>query len=130
MAQLLEACYESAQMESRLREQDTPLNELERAIAQQQPDQFRSFIQSLVSPEVAVIAEHKRKSPGGKIYPEREIGEVVRQYQTGGALALSVLTEGEHFGGKLGDLHEARQATRLPVMRKDFIGTPLSIIRS
>jgi len=45
----------------------------------------------------------------------------VRAYERGGAAALSILTEQDHFGGSLDDLAEARRTTDLPILRKDFI---------
>jgi indole-3-glycerol phosphate synthase len=52
---------------------------------------------------------------------------VVRAYERGGAAALSVLTEEAHFGGSLADLHEARAASELPVLRKDFTIDPYQL---
>jgi indole-3-glycerol phosphate synthase len=69
-----------------------------------------------------VIAEYKRRSPSrGIIREDLEVVHVAHSYQQGGAAALSILTEPEWFGGSLEDLRQARQATRLPVLRKDFI---------
>jgi indole-3-glycerol phosphate synthase len=69
-----------------------------------------------------VIAEFKRRSPSrGVIREDLQVVHVAHAYQQGGAAALSVLTEPEWFGGSLEDLREARAATRLPVLRKDFI---------
>jgi indole-3-glycerol phosphate synthase len=71
---------------------------------------------------VSVIAEHKRRSPSaGTIREGATVAEVVGAYERGGAVALSILTEGRHFGGSLDDLREARAASSLPILRKDFI---------
>jgi indole-3-glycerol phosphate synthase len=53
--------------------------------------------------------------------------DVSRAYQAGGAVALSVLTEDAHFGGRLEDLSRARAATALPVLRKDFVIDPYQV---
>jgi indole-3-glycerol phosphate synthase len=74
------------------------------------------------SPEIAVIAEFKRRSPSaGQLHAQPELHEIVSAYQRGGAAALSILTEGPHFAGSLEDLREARTACALPILRKDFI---------
>ena len=72
-----------------------------------------------------IIAEIKRRSPSrGEIRPGLVPGELARTYEEGGAAAVSVLTETEHFGGSLDDLREVRGATSLPILRKDFLVHP------
>ena len=56
--------------------------------------------------------------------------EVVGAYERGGAAALSILTEERHFGGSLDDLREARAASALPILRKDFIVDPYQVYES
>src|SRR6185436_9758929 len=64
----------------------------------------------------------KRRSPSAGVIREgATVSDIVGAYERGGAAALSILTEGAHFGGDLDDLREAIAATDLPVLRKDFI---------
>lgn len=73
--------------------------------------------------EVKIIAEVKRASPSkGMLAAEDEdISGIIRAYESAGAAALSVLTEQAHFRGSLNDLLRAKELTKLPVLRKDFI---------
>ena len=74
------------------------------------------------SKSVNVIAEIKRASPSkGEIRQGVVPEEMARAYFRGGAVAVSVLTEEEYFGGSLDDLRAVRKAVNLPVLRKDFI---------
>jgi len=71
---------------------------------------------------VAVIAEVKRASPsaGAIALGADPVGHAAA-YATGGAAAVSVLTEERHFRGSLDDLRAVRAAIDLPLLRKDFI---------
>ena len=101
------------------RELERALAELERE-AGSQPE-GRPFAEALARPGTSLIAEHKRRSPSaGTIREGLSCADVVNAYERGGAAALSVLTEEAHFGGSLADLREARAASELPVLRKDF----------
>ena len=71
---------------------------------------------------VNVIAEFKRASPSkGEIRAGASAAATARAYERGGAAAVSVLTEEDFFRGSLRDLAEVKAATRLPVLRKDFV---------
>lgn len=74
------------------------------------------------APGSSVIAEVKRKSPSkGALAEIPDPAALAAAYQSGGAAAISVLTEERRFGGSLGDLRAVRAAVDVPVLRKDFI---------
>ena len=76
----------------------------------------------------AVIAEVKKASPSrGLIRADFSAARIARQYEGGGAAAISVLTEEKRFLGSLDDLESAREAVALPLLRKDFILDPYQI---
>jgi indole-3-glycerol phosphate synthase/phosphoribosylanthranilate isomerase len=92
----------------------------------------RPFGAALSRPgQVNVIGEFKRRSPSRGILRE-DLGpaQVAQAYEVAGAAALSVLTEEQYFGGSVEDLKEARQATLLPTLRKDFIVDPYQVWES
>jgi indole-3-glycerol phosphate synthase/phosphoribosylanthranilate isomerase len=89
----------------------------------------RDFIQALSGARrPPVIAELKRASPSqGVMRADFDVAALARAYEAAGAAALSVLTEEDHFQGRLEYLAQARAATRLPVLRKDFIVSPYQV---
>jgi len=92
-------------------------------LARQRQD-FRSLYAALASEGagVNIIAEIKRASPSkGDICADLDAGATARQYERGGAEAVSVLTDTTFFKGYLDDLKAARSACGLPVLRKEFI---------
>ncbi len=119
----LESLIEATREALERRRRDVPLSELERRVSDHDDD--RPFAEALARPGTSLIAEHKRRSPSaGVIRESGDCASIVAAYERGGAAALSVLTEEAHFGGSLDDLREARRASRLPILRKDFTVDP------
>lgn len=87
-----------------------------------------SWAAALATDRVELIAEVKRRSPSaGAIAPDLDPARLARSYAAGGAAAISVLTDEEHFGGSLQDLSAVRTAVPLPLLRKDFIIDPVQV---
>jgi indole-3-glycerol phosphate synthase len=126
---VLDQIVDAAREDVARRRRAVPLSELERQAAGLRED--RPFSEALVRPGISVIAEHKRRSPSaGEIRRGSSVVEIVEAYERGGAVALSILTEGQHFGGSLDDLREARAASDLPILRKDFVVDPYQVYES
>jgi indole-3-glycerol phosphate synthase len=81
----------------------------------------RSFQSALLADGLGVIAELKRRSPSrGVLAPDLDPATRAKEYEEGGAAAISVLTEPDHFDGSVEDLVAVRAASSIPVLRKDF----------
>ena len=108
--------------------------ELEAARKQCSPAQLAGQVATLVTPPrdfrgalreasmPGIIAEIKHRSPSrGEIRANFDASDCARAYASGGAVALSVLTDQTYFGGSLDDLEKVRAAVSLPLLRKDFV---------
>lgn len=117
------------QMEVDAARRKVPENELKQMA--QPARERRRFFEQLATPGrygTNIIAEIKRGSPSkGIIRSDLDPASYATIYEKGGATAISVLTDSEYFRGSPDDLKKARAATRLPVLRKDFLISPYQI---
>ncbi len=82
----------------------------------------RDFAAALRAPGLSLIAEVKQASPSrGRLCADFDPVKLARTYAAGGAAAVSVLTEADHFRGRLDYLDTIRKEIALPLLRKDFI---------
>jgi len=100
-----------------------PLIELRRSAETVRRARPAKFLRNALSAEgINIIAEFKRRSPSkSDINTKAEPASMARSYESGGAKAISVLTEEDFFAGSLDDLHQVRSASTLPILRKDFV---------
>ena len=102
---------------------------LERAASLPPTRGFESRLRTDSKSSLAVISEVKRRSPSkGDLAADLDPAVLARAYESGGASCLSVLTDEPHFGGSPADLRMAREATGMPVLRKDFTVSELDVV--
>ena len=85
----------------------------------------------MLGSDISLVAEVKRRSPSaGEIRADLNPPSQASQYARGGARAISVLTDGPHFGGSPEDLRAVSRAVKVPILRKDFIIEELQIVEA
>jgi len=115
------------------RQAKLPLDEVKaRAVDQTPPRGFvKSIEYKLQSNQAAVIAEIKKASPSrGVIREDFFPAEIAKSYEKGNAACISVLTDKQFFQGSDRFLKEVRAASKLPVLRKDFMVDEYQIYES
>ena len=89
-----------------------------------------NFAEALRVSGLQIIAEVKRRSPSLGAIAELDPQEAATAYAAGGAAALSILTEPNHFGGELAHLEQVAARVALPLLRKDFTVHPAQLFEA
>lgn len=109
----------------------SPLSAQEARAKLHRPRDWAKALRRKASEGTAVIAEIKKASPSrGLIRADFDPAALARSYFTGGAAALSVLTDEPFFQGSLRDLESASKTVPLPCLRKDFIVDEYQIVEA
>lgn len=126
---ILDKIVTAKQRELTVAKTERPLADLEARIASRPAP--LDFAAALLCERVVVIAEVKKASPSrGLLCPDFDPVHLAQCYAAGGAAAVSVLTEVDHFQGSLSYLVEIRAAAGLentPLLRKDFLFDPYQV---
>ncbi|MEN8789003.1 MAG: indole-3-glycerol phosphate synthase TrpC [Flavobacteriaceae bacterium] len=97
-----------------------PVKQLEKSQLMQR--ETISLVNRLSQSNSGIISEHKRRSPSkATINSSLSVEEVIKGYTAAGVSGISVLTDGQFFGGSLDDLLLARASSTCPLLRKEFI---------
>jgi indole-3-glycerol phosphate synthase len=124
MSDILDRILAAKRREIETAKTEVPRAEIERRAREAPPPRGfeRALREKIAGGRPAVIAEIKRASPSkGVMRGDLDPARIAASYEAHGAACLSVLTDGEFFGGSAADLVAARAACSLPVLRKDFI---------
>jgi len=114
---ILEKIVKSKKIEIKNRKKEKPLNSFIDEIKK-----GKDFFLNKNSSQVQVIAEIKRASPSkGDICLNLDPQKKTKEYEKGGASAVSVLTDFEFFKGSMDDFSKVQKAVSIPLLRKDFI---------
>ncbi|MBI5184954.1 MAG: indole-3-glycerol phosphate synthase TrpC [Nitrospinae bacterium] len=128
MGDILREIFENKKKELISAKEKRPLNDLLQTI--KGLGSTRDFQSAFRPGRTSIIAEIKFRSPSSKVEnfrPGATVPEIARMYESGGARAISVLTDEKYFSGHIRYLNEARNASTLPILRKDFILDPYQV---
>lgn len=127
---MLEKLFAGALEDSLLREALVSTSQLEQEISVM-PAALDPWAFLYSDDSIKVIAEIKRASPSrGQLAEIPDPSALALDYESGGAGAISVLTEQHGFKGSMKDLDSVRRAVEIPVLRKDFISTEYQVLES
>ena len=126
---ILNQIIETKKTEIELNKKNNSFSDLERLKGFSRP--VNSLSRSLQICKFGIISEFKRKSPSKSIINKNSnVNDVVKGYENAGASGISILTDEQYFGGSSTDLIIARENTKLPVLRKEFIIDEYQIIEA
>ena len=92
---------------------------------------YLNFKDKLMTEKISVIAEIKKASPSaGVIIENYKPDEIAKKYHKSGATCLSILTEENHFMGKLEHIKVVKDKVNLPVLCKDFFIDPYQVYQA
>ncbi len=130
MSALLDTVVAVARRSSDERERVAPIDQVERRLVSRRRARV-GFRESLALPGIRIIAECKRRSPSkGVLRIDYDPAAIAQGYETGGAAAISVLTEPTFFDGALDHLRRVRDVVDIPILRKDFLVRPYQIVEA
>ncbi|MFJ8893873.1 indole-3-glycerol phosphate synthase TrpC [Leifsonia sp. NPDC102414] len=127
---MLDDLVAGAREDAERRRAERPLAVVEAAAADRAPA-LDALSHLAPAERVKIIAEVKRASPSrGSLAEIADPAALAVSYETGGASAISVLTEERRFRGSLADLEAVRDAVSLPVLRKEFVSDPYQVFEA
>ncbi|MEA2735794.1 MAG: indole-3-glycerol phosphate synthase [Humisphaera sp.] len=132
MASVLDQILQTKREEVARRKIDRPVESLRETIhTLGRPRNFFQAVTTKTKKPLNLIAEVKKASPSaGVIRADFDPVKIAQAYESGGADALSVLTDEKYFQGHLDFIHAIRDVVKLPVLRKDFIIDPYQVYES
>ena len=129
---ILNTILEDKKLELAQAKANVPLSELKKLAEKQ--DKPRNFYDALTHPGIRIIAEVKKASPSkGVLAQQLDPEKTALSYASGGAAAISVLTEPKHFQGSLtylGLIKKNLGSKCPPLLRKDFLTEEYQIYES